>query len=439
MNYLVQDIEIIGKTKDSGYKNPFFLIKTPEKKFIQLTELLFQIVVAMKSESNLSIVASIVSEQQKKEITKEQIEFLIEKKLIPLGIMNESNNATSTLGQTSTNLLGLNYHSTLLTEHVVNLFANILRPFFLPPILIAILIGFAWLDYWLFQIHGLKSSINQTINQPFLLIFDFILLILSSLFHEFGHATACKYGGGKPGRIGSGLYLIWPAFFTDLTDVYRLNRFAKLRSDLGGVYFNLIFSLLIAGAYFLTHFEPLLIIIIFQNLEVLNQLIPFMRLDGYFVVSDIAGIPDLFVRMKPILKSIVPGQNKEIVKDLKPFAKVVVILWVAVTVPLLSYYLLMMVLSIPEIVMSAKESIISQATIIDTNFGENNYLQAFIQWIQLFILLLPTLGIFLILFRICNSIFSVSYNFIIKKSKTFNKLYKSPLETQQNIIFQTNK
>ena len=61
--------------------------------------------------------------------------------------------------------------------------------------------------------------------------------------------------GGLPprrcqaGRIGVGIYLVWPAFFTNVTDSYRLSRAGRLRTDLGGVYFNLIFMLGLAGVY----------------------------------------------------------------------------------------------------------------------------------------------------------------------------------------------
>ena len=42
--------------------------------------------------------------------------------------------------------------------------------------------------------------------------------------------------------MGAGLYLIWPAFYTDVSDSYRLSRGGRLRVDLGGLYFNAVFS-----------------------------------------------------------------------------------------------------------------------------------------------------------------------------------------------------
>ena len=69
------------------------------------------------------------------------------------------------------------------------------------------------------------------------------LAVASMLFHECGHAAACRYGGARPGVIGVGFYVVWPAFYTNVTDAYRLGRAGRIRTDLGGVYFNAVFVL----------------------------------------------------------------------------------------------------------------------------------------------------------------------------------------------------
>lgn len=50
------------------------------------------------------------------------------------------------------------------------------------------------------------------------------LLLVSAALHEWGHVTACRYGGVKPGVMGFSLYLVWPAFYSTATDSYRLSR-----------------------------------------------------------------------------------------------------------------------------------------------------------------------------------------------------------------------
>ena len=54
-------------------------------------------------------------------------------------------------------------------------------------------------------------------------------IVAFAAFHEIGHASGCYYSGARPGRIGCGLYLAWPAFYTDVTDAYRLERKGRIK------------------------------------------------------------------------------------------------------------------------------------------------------------------------------------------------------------------
>jgi hypothetical protein len=49
-------------------------------------------------------------------------------------------------------------------------------------------------------------------------------VVVATAFHEIGHASACRFSGARPGEMGVGVYLIWPAFYCDVTDAYRLDR-----------------------------------------------------------------------------------------------------------------------------------------------------------------------------------------------------------------------
>src|SRR5205807_351311 len=102
------------------------------------------------------------------------------------------------------------------------------------------------------------QGMRSLIYQPGLLLVVGGLLLASAVFHEFGHATACRYGGARPGVVGVGLYVVWPAFYTDVTDSYRLDRGGRLRTDLGGVFFNSIFILGLFAAYLHWRYEFLL-------------------------------------------------------------------------------------------------------------------------------------------------------------------------------------
>ena len=96
---------------------------------------------------------------------------------------------------------------------------------------------------------GLASATHEAFYQPGLLLVVFAVTVLSAGFHEFGHAAAARYGGATPGAMGAGLYLVWPAFYTDVTDSYRLGRGGRVRTDLGGLYFNAIVAVAMFGVW----------------------------------------------------------------------------------------------------------------------------------------------------------------------------------------------
>src|SRR5918998_2631980 len=103
--------------------------------------------------------------------------------------------------------------------------------------------------------------------------------------------------------MGAGIYMVYPAFYTDVSDNYRLPRWARVRTDLGGFYFNLIFVLGLMGLYVVTGQQFLLLVVVLINLEIIHQLLPFVRLDGYWTLADITGIPDLFTHIGPYLRT----------------------------------------------------------------------------------------------------------------------------------------
>ena len=246
-------------------------------------------------------IAELVSDDLGRPLNADQVRYLITAKLLPLGIL-ATNGAPRTLPRANP-LLALRARGTLLPERAANAVGMFFRPLFRWPVIVAVLVSVAAMDYWVFAVHGLTAGAQQVLRDPVDVVVVFALSVVSGLFHECGHAAGCRYGGARSGRIGVGIYLVWPSFFTNVTDSYRLSRGGRLRTDLGGLYFDLIFILALAGLYVATSSEILLLVIAITHLEMLEQLLPFVRFDGYFILSDLIGVPDLFARVVPILKS----------------------------------------------------------------------------------------------------------------------------------------
>jgi putative peptide zinc metalloprotease protein len=345
---LAEGVELLGEYKDSGYRQPPSLVRRPDGQIIQMSPLLYRVMCRIDGTRDPAAIAKLVSEDLGRTLSAEQVRHLVAAKLLPLGVVADE--AAPPTPPTANPLLALRARGTLLPERAANAAGVLLRPLFHGPVVVAVVGCVLAVDYWLFAVHGLGGGIQQVLRDPVDLLVVLGLTVVSAAFHECGHATGCRYGGARPGVVGVGIYLIWPSFFTNVTDSYRLSRAGRLRTDLGGLYFNLIFMLALAGLYAATSAEVLLLVIAITHLEMLEQLLPFVRFDGYFILSDLVGVPDLFARVVPLLRSVVSrGPRDPRVTGLRRHARIVVTGWVLCVLPLLSAGLGYLVLHLPGI------------------------------------------------------------------------------------------
>jgi putative peptide zinc metalloprotease protein len=345
---LADGVELLGEYKDSGYSQPPSLVRRADGQVIQMSRLLYLVACRIDGSRDPAAIAELVSGDLGRSLTADQVRHLITAKLAPLGVV-AAGGAPATPPRANP-LLALRARGTLLPERAVNAAGSLLRPLFRPPVVAAVIVSVLAVDYWLFAVHGLGGGLRQVLRDPADLLIVLGLSLVSGGFHECGHAAGCRYGGARPGKIGVGIYLVWPAFFTNVTDSYRLSRAGRLRTDLGGLYFNAVFMLALAGIYTATSSEVLLLVIAFTHLEMLEQLMPFVRFDGYFILSDLIGVPDLFARVAPIVKSALPrGRRDPRVTGLRRRARIMVTVWVLCVIPLLTLSIGYLVLHLPAV------------------------------------------------------------------------------------------
>ncbi len=352
---LADGVELVGRYEGSGFKEPPWIARRADGQTIQLSQLLYLVAEEADGHRDRSQLAEAVTERFDKQVSAEQAGTFVER-LRELGILTLADGSSPKVEKVDP-LLALRYRIALVNPGVVRAITGIFRPLFFPLVLVPVLAAVAAFDFWLFWDHGVGGSLHESLYQPALLLLVFGLVIAGAAFHELGHAVACRYGGATPGVMGAGVYIAWPAFYTDVTDAYRLGRGGRLRTDLGGVYFNLVFALGVAGVYFLTGFEPLLLAIAILHFEIVHQLLPFIRLDGYYIVADLTGVPDLFSRLRPILSSLVPGRKPDkAVTELKWWARAIATAWVLAVIPLLLFNLGILAVTFPRIVATGWDS-----------------------------------------------------------------------------------
>ena len=203
--------------------------------------------------------------------------------------------------------------------------------------------------WWVFFEQGLAPATYDAFQRPHLLLLVFVMTVLWG-FHEFGHAAAARYSGADPGVIGAGIYIVWPAFYTDVTDSYRLGRWGRICTDLGGLYFNAVVVVLTFGWWYATRWDALLLLVATQIMQMVQQLMPLLRFDGYHLLADLTGVPDLYHRIRPTLLGLLPHRWSDPEnRVLKPWARAVITVWVLITIPMLGLMLLAMVTAVPRL------------------------------------------------------------------------------------------
>ncbi|MDO9217528.1 MAG: HlyD family efflux transporter periplasmic adaptor subunit [Lacisediminimonas sp.] len=146
-----------------------------------------------------------------------------------------------------------------------------------------------------------SSSLMDTFNLAGLLSYG-VTLVAVKVFHELGHAFSAKRFGCRVPAMGVAFLVMMPMAYTDTNDTWRLtDRMERMRVATAGIatelmiasWATLAWALLPDGAlrssaFFLATASWIATIAINAS--------PFMRFDGYFVLSDYLDMPNLHER-----------------------------------------------------------------------------------------------------------------------------------------------
>jgi putative peptide zinc metalloprotease protein len=408
---LADGVELIGEYQGSGFQEPRYIVRRSDGQVIQLPRLLYLLAASMDGQRNQAQVAGVLSAEFGKVVQPEQVAFLVDNRLRPAGIVavdpgagdpqTGPDGAAPKMVVKSDPLLALKFRVGVVPERTVWRIAGMFGPMFWPPVILAMLASFVGLDVLIIAQGGLGRIVPSAIAliyQPALTLLVLGLILASAAFHECGHVTACRYGGAKPGVMGFGLYLVWPALYSTVTDSYRLGRVGRLRTDLGGVYFNAVFITGMSLAYLGTGSPWLLVAIVALHIETATQFLPMIRLDGYYILSDLIGVPDLFSRMGPVLKSMIPGRAAHPrVVELKPWVRRTITLWVVIVVPSLLYWVIGFVIVVPRVLPVVGTRLIELSQAVSAAAAAGNAAEATLGVMQVVLLLLPWVGSLLLL------------------------------------------
>jgi putative peptide zinc metalloprotease protein len=412
---LADGLSLLGEYQGSGFAEPRFLVRRADGQVIQLSRLLYVVTEAIAAQSadgggDAAEIAGRAAAKFGRELTAENIRYLVDGKLAPLGVVIAGGASQLPDGTPSAApaprsdlLLGLKMRGVLLRPRPAGAVGQALAWLHYPALAGVVLAAFAALEVWLFAVHGAIGPLLLVLRDPLVFLAVAGLTLVSLLFHEFGHASACRYGGARPGVIGFGLYLIFPSLYTDVTDVYRLSRAARLRVDLGGVYFNAIFILILGGCYAPTGNSLFLAAVFLDNFQILQQLFPLVRMDGYFILGDLAGVPDLLGLLGAIMASVLPGararQAGARVQGLRRGPRILVTGWVLVAVPLLLAMTGYTAWHLPTMISTLRQAFTTDLAAAGAGFSAGYPAAGLVAALNVALLVIPAFGLAYLLAR----------------------------------------
>lgn len=222
------------------------------------------------------------------DISPSDVTLLMQTKYLPSGIVEAPQAVTDPAkGQRPMARLPLLLHWDLIPAHHVRALSRHLTWVFdraaVLPALAAIIAA-----------HGLVYAATPMLQvAPGAAVPVLLLCLGSVLCHEFGHASAVSRYGGSPGGIGFGLFVLLPSFYADVSEVWRFPRGQRMVVDLAGVYFQQIAFAAIALAAVLTEQPEYLVACRFIDVMTVLTLNPVFQFDGYWLLADWLGVPNL--------------------------------------------------------------------------------------------------------------------------------------------------
>ena len=227
------------------------------------------------------------AEKKAGKYTPEQVRLIIDKFITPLFAPKEKKHSFL-------------YEKELFSAVAIDKFSDAFRFLFNRWYMLAVLLVAVALDAWFFLHTPDLLLFNNKVN-VYLVVGLLAFMLGSSFFHELGHASACKYFGVRHGGIGFGLYLNFPVLYTDVTEVWKLDRKQRCVVNLAGVYFQSYWLIILLLAFFLTDNDIVRYLILIMNLGFVMTLNPFFKFDGYWIASDLLGVPNLRQRSLELL------------------------------------------------------------------------------------------------------------------------------------------
>ncbi len=182
-----------------------------------------------------------------------------------------------------------------------------------------------------------------------------LLTLLISLLHESAHGLTCKHYGGQVRKMGFMLIYYMPAAFVDITESWvQPRKLSRIAAIIAGSWIELILCGVAMVVWLNTqpgnwiHGLSYEIVLINSITKVAINLNPLAKLDGYYLLTELIGIPDLKERSTGFLSAWVESRVLRLPVELPAVARVWVPYFVlyAILSGLFGYFLFSLVVRV---------------------------------------------------------------------------------------------
>jgi putative peptide zinc metalloprotease protein len=124
--------------------------------------------------------------------------------------------------------------------------------------------------------------------------------IVLKLLHEVSHGAVCKRYGGSVREAGVMLIMLAPVAYVDVTSSWRFcSKWQRIQTAAAGIYIELLLAAIAAFVWISTDSEALKAVccnamLMASFTTIVFNANPLMKFDGYYMLSDILEIPNLY-------------------------------------------------------------------------------------------------------------------------------------------------
>ena len=137
-----------------------------------------------------------------------------------------------------------------------------------------------------------------------------VVLAVTKMFHEFGHGLSCKRLGGECHEIGFMMLVLTPCLYCNVSDSWRLpNKWHRAAIGAAGMYVEIILSTIATFVWWFV--EPgwiqdlcLQVMLVSSISTILFNGNPLLRFDGYYILSDLLEIPNMYQKSTSALTTM---------------------------------------------------------------------------------------------------------------------------------------